>query len=298
MRQFILAKSVAESSVEDLSLLANGAVGIFYDNNGVLTLASTGAEVTKEASLVLGRSAELGGPVVLPLYKNAFSFVKGDYAGSAQFEASYTVPAPTYIGDYSIIVVLKGVDFNVRNKWTASVHVTDTSMTAADLASKLATAINNNSVSSGVEATVAEGVITITALKAGVDYEIKGADALFGVDGEVTTPGHLAYGDAAYVKDLADKAAADAGFAYTYRDANVDMYPNYPLNPLAQPDAEDTGFDIFTLRFAEPRKVKTTDELVYQIVQVAFPHGAAGVASFETICKDLAGIVEDTDSDE
>lgn len=288
MRQFILAKSVATKQVNDLSLLDDGAVGVFYDNDGVLTLATTGAEVTKEASLVLGRSVELGGPVVLPLYKNAFSFVKGDYEGSAQFKATYKVPAPTYIGDYSIIVVLKGVDFNVRNKWTASVHVTDTSMTAADLAAKLAKAIENNSVSSGVTATVDGDTITIDADKKGVDYEIKGADALFGVDGEVTTPGHLAYGDAAYVKDLADKAAADAGFAYTYRDANVDMYPNHPLNPLAQPDAADTGFDIFTLRFAEPRKVKTTDEVVYQIVQVAFPHGAAGVASFNTILGNLA----------
>lgn len=287
MRQFILAKSVA-TDVNDLTKLANGAVGIFYDKDGVLTLASTGAEVTKEASLVLGRSAELGGPVVLPLYKNAFSFVKGDYAGSAQFTATYKVPAPTYIGDYSIIVVLKGVDFNVRNKWTASVHVTDTSMTAADLAAKLAKAIENNSVSSGVTATVEGDTITIKASKKGVDYEIKGADALFGVDGKVTTPGHAAYGDADYVKDLADKAAADAGFAYTYRDANVDMYPNYPINPLAQPDAEDTGFDIFTLRFAEPRKVKTTDEVVYQIVQVAFPHGADGVATFNTILGNLA----------
>lgn len=290
MRQFILAKSVA-TDVNDLTKLANGAVGIFYDNDGVLTPVKTGSEVTKEASLVLGRSAELGGPVVLPLYKNAFSFVKGEYDEKAEaktFTATYKVPAPTYIGDYSIIVVLKGVDFNVRNKWTASVHVTDTSMTAADLAAKLAKAIENNSVSSGVTATVDGDTITITASKNGVDYEIKGADALFGVDGEVTTPGHPAYGDAAYVKDLADKAAADAGFAYTYRDANVDMYPNHPLNPLAQPDAEDTGFDIFTLRFAEPRKVKTTDEVVYQIVQVAFPHGAAGVATFNTILENLA----------
>lgn len=291
MRQFILAKSVATKLVNNASLLENGAVGIVYDNNGVLTLASTGAEVTKEASLVLGRSAELGGPVVLPLYKNDFSFVKGVYDEEAEaktFTATYKVPAPTHIGDYSIIVVLKGAGFNVRNKWTASVHVTDTSMTAADLATKLAKAIENNSVLSGVTATVDGDTITITASKKGVDYEIKGADALFGVDGKVTTPGHAAYGDAAYVKDLADKAAADAGFAYTYRDANVDMYPNYPLNPLAQPDAEDTGFDIFTLRFAEPRKVKTTDEVVYQIVQVAFPHGADGVASFETICNNLA----------
>lgn len=276
MRQFILAKSVIKDPINDLSSLENGAVGIFYDLEGELTLPSSPEDVSnRELFLALGRSAELGGPVVLPLYKNAFSWERGSYEQSTWFEAEYKVPAPTYIGDYSIIVVRKGVDFNVRNKWTASVHVTDTSMTAADLAAKLAKAIENNSVSSGATVySVEDDTIVIVANKAGVDYEIKGADALFGVDGEVIITGRPAYGDAAYVKDLADKAAADAGFAYTYRDANVDMYPNHPLNPLAQPDAEDTGFDIFTLRFAEPRKVKTTDEVVYQIIQVAFPRSS------------------------
>ena len=101
-----------------------------------------------------------------------------------------------------------------------------------------------------------------------------------------------AYGSAAYVADLADKAAADAGFEYTY-DEGVNFYPGYPLNPLAQPLAEDTGFDIFTIRCAEPRDVKTRDEVVHQIVQVAFPHGVG--AAFEDICKKLAGIEDESE---
>ena len=54
-------------------------------------------------------------------------------------------------------------------------------------------------------------------------------------------------------------------------------------------DTADTGFTIFTLRFAEPRDVKTRDEVVNQIIQVAFPTGATGIAAFETVCKGLAG---------
>ena len=46
------------------------------------------------------------------------------------------------------------------------------------------------------------------------------------------------------------------------------MRPHYPLNPLEVSDAADKGFTIFTLSFAEPRDVKTRDEVINQIVQV------------------------------
>ena len=67
------------------------------------------------------------------------------------------------------------------------------------------------------------------------------------------------------------------------------MRPHYPLNPLEVSDTADKGFTIFTLSFAEPRDVKTRDEVVNQIVQVAFPTGAAQITIFETVCKALAG---------
>lgn len=67
------------------------------------------------------------------------------------------------------------------------------------------------------------------------------------------------------------------------------MRPHYPLNPLEVSDAADKGFTIFTLSFAEPRDVKTRDEVVNQIVQVAFPTGAEQINTFETVCKALAG---------
>lgn len=293
MRQFILAKNVAYASGSDLNAVADGAVGVFYDNNGVLTATTTGTEDFKEAMLVLGRSVAKGGPVVLPIHKNKFTYVKGVYAVATTFTATVTIAAPTKVGDYTIIVVRKGVGFNERNKWTASVHVTDTSMTAAILAGKLKDAIEANGGSSGVTASVEGSAITITAAKSGVDYEIVGADLLMGVEATAVTAGIPAYGDASYIKDLAAKAAADAGFEYTYRDAGVDLYPNYPLDPLAQAAAADAGYTIFTIRFAEPRVTKPLDEVVNQVVQVAFPTGAAGITTFETVCKGLAGVVDE-----
>ena len=289
MRQFLLGKNVAYATGSDLSAVADGAIGVFYNKNGQLTVTATGTEVTKEAMLVLGRPSADGGPIVLPIFKNNFSFVKGVYSAATKFTAEVTIPTPTKIGDYSLIIVLKGAKFNERNKWTAMVHVKDVSITPAKLAEELTKTINNNSVGSGVKAEVSEAKITITADKPGINYAVLGADELFDISVNVTAEGISAYGDANYVKDLADKAAADAGFEYTYRDAYYYLYPNYPINPLKAKDVEDTGFTIFTLRFAEPRNVKTRDEVVNQIIQVAFPTGADAITTFETVCKAIAG---------
>lgn len=293
MRQFILGGNVAYASGADLTAVADGAIGIFYNNNGAITACATGKEFTKEAMLVLGRKSEKGGPVVIPIHKNKFTYVKGEYQAATKFSAQVTVPAPTKIGDYSLIVALKGVKFNERNKWTAMVHIKDITTSADDLATKLAEQINNNSEGSGVTASPTSAKITITANKSGVDYEILGADELFGIEVTTSASGIPAYGDAKYVQDLAEKAAADAGFEYTYRDANYYLYPNYPLNPLKQPDSADAGYTIFTLSFAEPRDVVTKDEVVNQIVQVAFPTGATGITTFETVCKGIAGIASE-----
>lgn len=289
MRHFLLAGNVAYPSQTELTKVSDGAVGFYYNNDGVLTADATGAKIktAKEAMLVVGRSVEHGGPIVLPFFNNNFSYVKGEYKAATTFEAKVTVPTPDVIGDYSLIVALKGVKFNEHNKWTAMVYVKNNHTTADELAEALTKAINNNSDSSKVTATVEGAVVTVKAVNAGTDYELLGADNLFGVAVNTVNHGNMAYGDAKYVQDLAEKAAADAGFEYTYKDAYCYLYPNYPLNPLAQPNAVDAGYTIFTLRFAEPRDVKTRDEVVNQIIQVAFPTGAAGIEAFETVCKEL-----------
>lgn len=296
MRQFILGANVAYATGTDLSKVPDGAVGFFYNKNGVPTVTATGKEITSEAMIVLGRSAEKGGPIVLPFFKNNFSYVKGDYVAATKFSAVLTINVPKKSGDYSIIIVRKGAKFNERNKWTVTVRLNINSASDDDskLAADFATQINKIAIASGITAAQSSRAdVTVTAEEAGVDYEIIAADELsFNISKK--TQGIPAYGDAKYVQDLAEKAAADAGFEYTYSEDCHYLYPNYPLNPLKQSDAADTGFTIFTLRFAEPRDVKTRDEVVNQIIQVAFPTETPAIATFETVCKALAGEVVST----
>lgn len=290
MRQFLLGKNVAYPTTALSNNVVDGAIGFYFrKSNNTIFPTATGAEITKDCMLILNRPVNKGGHVVIPIHKNKFSYVKGLYQAGNVFKQVFTIPAPTTIGEYSIIVALKGVGFNQRNKWTASVYIKDVNKTANELAEALAKAINNNTVDSKVVATVSSATLTINGQVVGMDYEVIPADLLTGLVATSIQKGEAAYGDAQYVIDLANKAAADAGFEYTYQEAGELMRPHYPLNPLEVSEAADKGFIIFTLSFAEPRDVKTRDEVVNQIVQVVFPTGATQITTFETVCKALAG---------
>lgn len=292
MRQFLLGKNIAypTTALSNDDNVVDGAIGFYFrKSNNTISPTATGTEITKDCMLIVNRPVNKGGHVVIPIHKNKFSYVKGVYQAGKVFKQAFTIPAPTTIGEYSIIVALKGVGFNQRNKWTASVYIKDVNKTANELAEALAKAINNNTVGSKVVATVSEATLTIDGQIVGMDYEVVPADLLTGLAATSTQKGEAAYGDAQYIIDLANKAAADAGFEYTYQEAGELMRPHYPLNPLEVSDAADKGFTIFTLSFAEPRDVKTRDEVVNQIVQVAFPTGAEQITTFETVCKALAG---------
>lgn len=285
MRQFLLAGNVAYGTKLPL---AAGAVAFTYLADGEETIDADGTKITDKFYINLGREAN--GPVVLPAYKKHLTFVKGVYQAAITFSANLTIGDVNAYSDYSIMIVKKGLKFNERNRWTATIH-TGLNPTAIDVAKKLANQINNNTIGHGIKATVAgtDAKITLTAESKGIDYEILGADELMGIAVTDTTHGLPAYGDAAYITDLANKAAADAGIEYTYRDTYTELYPAYPINPLKQPDSADAGYTIFTLRFAVPREMKTRDEVVHQIVQIAFPTGAtATITTVETILKAIA----------
>lgn len=293
MRRFILCKGGYTSAPTITGIEAKN-IGVYHKVSGVDTLTKIGTDVKAEANIVLGRSLENGGKLLVPIHKNAFSYTKMEYKADNTFSVTITIPAPTSIGDYSIIIAKKGVNFNERNKWTATVHVSEndieSKMTAAQLADKLTKAINGN-VGSGVKATLSTATITITAVKAGVDYKILTADVLSSVkpsNYNYDTKPIKGYGSAEYIKELANKAAADAGFTDTFEE-DIDMYKNFPLDPLAGDPTSDVGYTIFTLKFAEPRAMKTVDQVINQIVQVAFPTGSGAIATFEAVCKGLAG---------
>lgn len=281
MRQFLLAGNGAYGT----SLpLAAGAVAFIFLNNGEERIDADGTKITDKFYINLGREAN--GPVVLPAYRKHLTFVKGVYQAAITFSAYLTIEDVNAYSDYSIMIVKKGLKFNERNRWTATIH-TGLNPTANDVATKLANQINNNTIGHGIKATVDNAKITLIAKSKGIDYEILGADELMGIAVSVISNGLPAYGDAAYITDLANKAAADAGIEYTYRDTYTELYPAYPINPLKQPDSANAGYTIFTLRFAVPREMKTRDEVVHQIVQIAFPNEAAAIATVENILKTI-----------
>lgn len=283
MRQFLLGKSVAYPTA--LTSLAVGQLAFVALVSGVETLDSDGTKIKDKGYIYLGKSNAKGGKLVVPIYKNNFSYSKMVYAASTQYTGNFTIADVVVGSDYTVVVVKKGVGFNERNKWTSTVRA-KAGDTVDTIVSALASQITAN-VGAGVTAVASTGKITVTAKEKGVDYELTLGDDLFGT---AVTQIHAtaAVADAKYITDLAIKAAADAGIEYTYQDAGELIYPDFPLNPLAQDDSADTGFTVYTIRFAEPREMKTVDQSINQIVQIAVPTGAAAIATIDKILAALA----------
>lgn len=285
MRTFLLGSK--SDLGDDLTALTVGQLAFSALVNGQHTVDSDGTKIKDKGYIFLGKEDAKGGDVIVPIYKNKFSFTKMVYQAAGAYTGDFTIPAPTVGDDLTVVVVKKGVQFNERNKWTATMRVKD-GQDASACAKELTEQLNNNPAS-GVKAVAADAKITITAVNKGEDYKIALGDDLFGV-AVTETPAVTPLADANYIKDLAMKAAADAGIEYTYQDPANLIYPGYPLNPLAQPDSVDAGYTVFTLKFAEPREMKTVDQSINQIVQIALPTGAAAIDKVETIIKAIADV--------
>ena len=285
MRTFLLGSKSDLGA--DLTALTVGQLAFSALVDGKHTVDSDGTKIKDKGYIFLGKEDAKGGDVIVPIYKNNFSFTKMVYQAAGAYTGNFTIPAPTVGDDLTVVVVKKGVQFNERNKWTATMRVKD-GQDASACAKELTEQLNNNPAS-GVKAVAAATKITITAVNKGEDYKIALGDDLFGV-AVTETPAVTPLADANYIKDLAMKAAADAGIEYTYQDPANLIYPGYPLNPLAQPDSVDAGYTVFTLKFAEPREMKTVDQSINQIVQIALPTGAAAIDKVETILKAIAGV--------
>lgn len=283
MRQFLLGKNVAYAT--ELTSLAVGQIAFVTLVSGVETLDSDGTKIKDKGYIYLGKSDAKGGKLVVPIYKNNFSYSKMTYDASTQYTGNFTITDVVVGSDYTVVIVKKGVGFNERNKWTATVRA-KSGDTVETIAKALAAQITAN-VGAGVTATPSTGKVTVTAKEKGVDYELTLGDDLFGL-AVSQTHATAAVADAKCITDLAIKAAADAGIEYTYKEASEYLYPDFPLNPLAQDDATDAGFIVYTIRFAEPREMKTVDQSINQIVQIAVPTGAAAISTIDTILAALA----------
>lgn len=289
MRNFILASNAAYPTA--VPLTGAGHVSISYLNNGAEILvkdAATAAGLKNRGMITWKNPNSKLGQIVFPFYKNDLSYSVSTYSPATIFSANFTIASVEASSDYTVIIVKNGVKFNERNKWTSTIHAGKND-TVKNIADKIAAHINTNTVGSGVSAVsdnTTAGKITITAKNAGQPYTIVLADELQGLTVTTTGAGLPAINDAAAIKDMANKAAADAGFEYTY-DEIAGLYPAYPLNPLALTDKADTGFTVYTIRFAEPRDMKTRDEVVHQIIQIAYPTGSAAIGTLATILNAL-----------
>lgn len=259
MRQFILAK--------DFEAAASGA-------SGKVAIVETKDGSNVGLNLVLQRTAEEGGNILYPIYLKDFTWNVANHSAGNKFQAKFTVPAVEKGLEYSVIFVKKGKQFNERANWSFNTRSNDKD-TATTIAKQIVDYVNNNKTLLGLTATNNAGEVTVNGVKVGESFAIKLSDELFGETVTVTkgNEGTPAFMDAAMVRDLAAKCAADAGFEYTY-DEFDGLYPNYDKSPLAQPDSADPGFKVYTLRFTEPRVMGTRKEAVYQIIQVAFPKTA------------------------
>lgn len=291
MRQFFIAShsSMKTGAIESLTVLNKGQIAFALSggNTKITGLSPTSTELTtnKRFQMLIGDTDVDGQArhIVVPIYAHNMSYSHMSYVAPKTFTATIKVAAPSYAGTYTLMIVKKGVPFNERNKWTVDCYVSDTAQVSADkIASQLAKAINDKAEygnEMGVTATVggsANDELTITAVSAGVDYEIKLVDMLASSGASITsiTHGETAVADTAMIIDMANKCIADNGINDTYQEASELMHPRYPITKGAASLAEQ--YDVVTLRFAEPREMKTRDDIVHQIVQIAFPRTSSG----------------------
>ena len=277
MKQLLISqkKAYATSTAKstDLTTVPEGTVAMFDLKTG--NLLTNAAKATGDFSIVVGRAAGKM-PLMFPeVNLKTLEVTKATYAAATTFTAKITVPTPTVGEHYTVIVTKKGTVFNERSNWSFTAMAKDTD--AAKVAKQLTAQINDNKYQLGVKAEYTGGAITITAVEAGKDYEVLGADALLGVAPTEVTNGKKAVCDKAYIQDLASRCAAGKGFNYAADDGK-DIYPGYPEV------VDESQYVLYTLRFAVPRvAAKQRDEVVYQLVHLAVPVGSASIATLDVI---------------
>lgn len=277
MKQLLISqkKAYATSTAKstDLTTIPEGTIAMFDLATGALL--TNAAKATGDFSIVVGRAADKM-PLMFPeVNLKTLEVTKATYAAATTFTAKITVPTPTVGEHYTVIVTKKGTVFNERSNWSFTAMAKDT--TAANVAKQIAAQINANKYQLGVKAEYTGGAITITAIEAGKDYEVIGADALLGVAPTEVTNGKKAVCDKAYIQDLASRCAAGKGFNYTADDGK-EIYPGYPEV------VDEDQYVLYTLRFAVPRvAAKQRDEVVYQLVHLAVPVGSASIATLDVI---------------
>lgn len=256
----------------NLSVLEEGAI-TFFELGGSTPLA---AAPTKNFGIALGR-ANGQMPFVIPeVDLRSLTVTKATPSAAVAMKRTFTVPTVAAGKTIGVMLVKRDVVRHERNSWTATVMATGTPATDA---TNIKSAIDAKELPFTV--TVASAKVTITANNAGEQWEVILTDALMGTafsttSGETADP-IKAFGDKAYIQDLASRCAAGKGFNDTYRDGDTTI-PGYPEK------VEDTTYNVYTLRFQVGRDgAKTRDEKVWQLVHIAVPVSATAATAINTI---------------
>ena len=267
MRQLFICTSdavlAATGKPQDLTNVAAGTIGMWQNDNDGSWL---NAAPTTDFSIAYGRPNSQA--VVIPIdFSSARITISTPQAGK-MFKAEITIPEPVAGKDYTLQLIKLGTEKHERYSWT----VTDNGShktTAAAMAKSLGDQFTNmieagNEQLDGLEVTVSEATITITATKNYQGWNLIASDDLVGT--EITITAAVAPTlDAAYVKNLASFCAQNRGFSNVYRDG-ASIYPGYPM------EVEDTTYKMYSIQFKYPRKYgRTRDEAPIQELAIVVP---------------------------
>lgn len=290
MKQFVLVKNIVTTGY-DINTMNDGSIS--FVKKGSIIPVSDFTDYSGEFNVAVKEGEYMN---ILPFHTNKFTYNISTPKKATAYKAEVILSSGLYgKGVYSIIITKKGVPFNERNKWTVSTYlnVNSAGNYAQNVGEKLVKAINALNF---VKATYSSNKITIDGVEKGVDYKVIFTDAFDSAQPETIkeTNAEKAQNDVASIVDLYNKCAADRGINYTYEDAKI--YPNLPFNPLKGSDNEDNGFYVFNIRFAEPRIVKTTDEVINQMVHIAVSaSNSTVITAIENVFKTL-GVNNFTDA--
>ena len=251
MKQFIYAKRYNKEYTDPTAGFVRRVGDIWFENNN-LNLVDENKNI-KQYPVFFNERSSIG--------------ITGYDAGNV-YRAEFSIPEVQPYSDYTVIFIKKGNQFNERSNWTCTIH-TGANTNNVGVAKQIETYLKNNKAALQLSVELDGADIAVTGPATGENYEIKLADELLNVE-IAQQYGSEGIGTLEYIKDLAAKCAADAGFEYTAEDA-LELYPGLNFDFTDNDGKKVEAFDVVNLRFTEPRLVGTHEESVYQIIHIAMP---------------------------
>jgi len=295
MKQLLIVNSakaldagLTSNGVEDLSGLQAGAI-TFFELGAAKSLAYSSVKApTKNFAIALGKGGRMAPFVIPEVDIETLTVTETVPAKGVKFTVEFTAPAGTAKKDYTLVFVKKNTVPNQRNRFTITVSVGSSNLTAAQLAQKFVDAVNSKANALfDFTATLSTADVTIECNNKGEQWNVVAADQLEGTSLTITQA-EPEIGGKAFIADLASQCAAGKGFNYTAENAH-ELYPGYPeavedLVPDAVSGSCTAGYSVFNLHFATKRDFgKQMDERVWQNVHIAVPITNASYSDIQAI---------------